>query len=196
MLWFYRLFFPVLWIAFYLYWRIAALNVKTTRRLESLSSRATRTVLFLLGVALLCLPMHVSIPWLAHSWLFLSWIHSGYGTFYGGAAITVAGLLFAIWARLHIGRNWSSAVTIKQNHELITTGPYRLVRHPIYTGLLLALLGSAIALTQIRGLVAFPLFFFSLWYKLRLEEKWMRSQFGDAYLVYSRHTAALVPFLL
>jgi len=190
MRWFYTWFFPVLWIAYLVYWRVAALNAKTTQRLESLPSRITRSVVFLIGVALLSLP-RIPIPW-----LYRSWIRPSLGTFYGGAAITVAGLLFSVWARLHIGANWSSSVTIKQNHELITSGPYALVRHPIYTGLLTAFAGTALALTEYRGLVAFPLFFFSLWYKLRLEEKWMRSQFGQTYADYSRHTAALIPWLI
>jgi protein-S-isoprenylcysteine O-methyltransferase Ste14 len=113
-----------------------------------------------------------------------------------GAAITVAGILFAVWARRHIGANWSRFVTIKQDHELITTGPYALVRHPIYTGLLTAFLGTAIATTQLRGLIAFALIAISLLYKLRLEEQWMRAQFGDTYADYSRRVAALVPFIL
>lgn len=190
MLWFYRLFFPVLWIAYIVYWRIAARSVKTNQRLESTPSQAIRTVAILVAVVLMVLP-DIPIPW-----LYRHFLPVGLACFWIGAAITVAGLLFSIWARVHIGQNWSSAVTIKQDHELITSGPYALVRHPIYTGLLLAFLGTAIALTQYRGLLALALVFFSLWFKLRLEEKWMRAQFGDTYIAYSRRTAALVPFLL
>jgi protein-S-isoprenylcysteine O-methyltransferase Ste14 len=87
-------------------------------------------------------------------------------------------------------------VTIKQDHQLITNGPYALVRHPIYTGLIAGLLGTVIALNQVRGLVAFVLFSMALWAKLRIEEEWMRGQFGSAYEAYSRRVAALVPFLL
>jgi len=190
MLWFYEGFFPAVWIAYLVYWRIAALKVKTTERRESLPSRATRSAAILIAIALMSLP-DIPIPW-----LYRHFLPEGLACFWIGAAITVGGLLFAIWARVHIGQNWSSAVTIKQNHELITTGPYALVRHPIYTGLLLAFLGTAIALTQYRGLLAFVLVFLSFWYKLRLEEKWMRTQFGATYTAYARHTAALVPYLL
>ncbi|HXC97510.1 MAG TPA: isoprenylcysteine carboxylmethyltransferase family protein [Edaphobacter sp.] len=70
-----------------------------------------------------------------------------------GAVVTVVGLLFAVWARRHLGSNWSQAVTVKQGHELITTGPYALVRHPIYTGILTGFLGTAIALSQVRGII-------------------------------------------
>ena len=96
---------------------------------------------------------------------------------------------------MHLGRNWSRSVTIKQDHELINTGPYAVVRHPIYTGILTGLLGTAIALSQVRGIIAFALFFIAFWIKLRMEEEWMRSQFGEAYATYARETAALVPYL-
>jgi protein-S-isoprenylcysteine O-methyltransferase Ste14 len=97
---------------------------------------------------------------------------------------------------VHIGTNWSGTVTIKQGHELVTTGPYALVRHPIYTGLLLALAGSALARGEWRGALAVLIALLALWRKLRLEEHWMREQFGEAYRAYSRRVAALVPFIL
>jgi protein-S-isoprenylcysteine O-methyltransferase Ste14 len=190
MYWFYHWFFTVIWIAFMLYWFIAAANVKATERIESVPSRIFRSLLFLAAILLLMLN-HIRIPW-----LYRHFLPVGYWTFYGGAVITMAGLLFAVWARVHIGANWSRSVTIKQDHELITSGPYRLVRHPIYTGILTGFLGTALAVTQYRGILAFVLVFLSLWYKLRLEEQWMRKQFGDTYADYSRRTAALVPSIL
>jgi protein-S-isoprenylcysteine O-methyltransferase Ste14 len=108
----------------------------------------------------------------------------------------IAGLLFAVWAREHLGSNWSRSVTIKQGHELITTGPYVVVRHPIYTGVLTGFLGMAIAISQVRGFIVFVLIFLAFWIKLRMEEQWMRSQFGETYATYARQTAALVPYLL
>lgn len=190
MIWVYELFFPVVWVAYLVYWRIAAAGVKANQQIESVGSRAARTIVLLAGVVLLSLP-HIPMPWLYRRFLPLT--ASG---FWLGAAITVAGLLFSIWARVTLGRNWSSSVTIKEGHELITAGPYGLVRHPIYTGLLTAFVGTAIAVGQMRGLVGFALIFASLAYKLRLEEKWMRRQFGQTYIDYSRHTAALIPWLL
>src|ERR1700720_4932250 len=85
---------------------------------------------------------------------------------------------------------------IKQDHELITTGPYALVRHPIYTGILTGFLGMAIAISQVRGFIVFVLIFLVFWLKFRMEEEWMRSQFGETYAAYARKTAALVPYLL
>jgi len=87
----------------------------------------------------------------------------------------------------------SQAVTLKEGHELITSGPYALVRHPIYMGLLLTVLGCAIARGEWRGLVAFAIVFGELWHKLSLEEKWMREQFGESYTAYSQRVSTLVP---
>ena len=81
--------------------------------------------------------------------------------------MVAAGLAFAVWARVYLGRNWSGTVTVKQDHELIRSGPYGFVRHPIYTGLLLAMLGTAIAIGEWRGLVAFALFTIGFLLKLR-----------------------------
>ena len=117
-------------------------------------------------------------------------------TFWGGAVLTLAGLLVTVWARVHLGRNWSGTITVKQDHELITSGPYRLVRRPIYSGLLLAFMGGALARGEWRGIVAVVLTFWAFWWKLRTEEQWMREQFGLAYEEYAHRVAALVPFVL
>jgi len=85
---------------------------------------------------------------------------------------------------------------VKEGHELIRSGPYALVRHPIYAGLLMAFVGTALARGEWRGLIAVALVFVTLWRKLRLEEKWMRAQFGDSYEAYSRQVAALVPHII
>ncbi len=85
---------------------------------------------------------------------------------------------------------------MKENHELITSGPYALVRHPIYTGPLFAIVGCALARGEWRGLVAVALAFGALWQKLKLEEKWMPAQFSESYEAYSRRVSALVPHIL
>jgi protein-S-isoprenylcysteine O-methyltransferase Ste14 len=188
-LWFYQSFFPVLWIAFLAYWQIKAFNTKTTRRLEPAASRILRVLIFAIAIVLLSttrIPLH---------WLYLQPWPTGLWPFWLGAAVMIAGLLFAIWAREHLGSNWSRSVTIKQGHELITSGPYAVVRHPIYTGILAGFLGTAIALSEARGFIAFVLIFLALWLKLRMEEQWMRSQFGETYATYAHQTAALVPYL-
>src|ERR1700727_2107643 len=191
MLWFYEWFFPVVWIIFFLYWRIRAFNTKTTQRIEPLASRILRIFICLIAVALLIItPKYVPLPWLYHQ----LW-PTGLLPFWLGAAITIAGLLFAVWARQYLGRNWSSSVTIKQGHELITTGPHAVVRHPIYTGILTGFFGMAIAMSQVRGFIVPALFFLAFWLKFRREEQFMRSQFGEVYTTYAHHTSALVPYL-
>ena len=189
MRWFYELFFPVVWIVFFVYWQIKATNTKTTQRLEPASSRILRIFIFLAAIVLLS-TTRIPLPW-----LYLQLWPVGLWPFWLGAVVILAGLLFAVWAREHLGRNWSRSVTIKQGHELITTGPYTVARHPIYTGVLTGFLGIAIALSQVRGFIVFVLFFLAFWIKLRMEEQWMRSQFGETYATYAHQTAALVPYL-
>jgi protein-S-isoprenylcysteine O-methyltransferase Ste14 len=189
MRWFYELFFPVVWIVFFVYWQIKATNTKTTQRLEPASSRILRIFIFLVAIALLS-TTRIPLPWLYRQlWPQSIWL------FWLGAAVTTAGLLFAVWARAHLGRNWSRSVTIKQDHELITSGPYAVVRHPIYTGILTGFVGMAMAIGQVRGLIVVALIFLAFWLKFRMEEQWMRSQFGETYAAYAHHTAALVPYL-
>lgn len=190
MRWVYEWFFTVLWAAYLVYWQIAARGAKGNERIESVGSRIFRTVLLLAGVLMMSWPQ---IPVAGLNRRFLPMTAA---MFWLGAAVTVAGLLFCVWARVTLGRNWSRSVTIKQGHELITGGPYGLVRHPIYTGLLTGFLGTTIALGEVRGVVAFVLIFASLWYKLRLEEKWMRTAFGETYAGYARHTKMLIPWVL
>jgi protein-S-isoprenylcysteine O-methyltransferase Ste14 len=190
MLWFYEAFFPVIWIVFLVYWQIKAVNSKSTERLEPVASRIFRVLMFLVAIILL------SVPRLPLAFLYLQLWPQGLLPFWLGAFITIGGLLFAVWAREHLGSNWSRSVTIKKDHELITSGPYAVVRHPIYTGILTGFLGMAIAIAQLRGVLVFVLIFIAIWLKLRMEERWMRSQFGETYASYSRQTAALVPFVL
>ena len=186
---FYDWFFPALWVVWFLYWKVAARGAKSNERVEPLVSRIVRAVTFPLVFVLLMSP-RLPIPVLYQSYLsetnWTAW-------FWIGAVVSVLGLGFTIWARVYLGGNWSSPVTIKRDHELITGGPYGLVRHPIYTGLLTGFLGMAIARAQVRSLVAFAFFFAMLWFKLRLEERWMRLQFGEVYEQYAQRVPALVP---
>lgn len=185
----YSYLFTALWIAFLVYWRVMAINVKQTQRLESAASRVFRVLLIGTAIVLWALPLPVA-------WLNVRLWPSDRLTFWTGAALTIAGLVFTVWARVHLGRNWSGSVTVKQDHELIVNGPYALVRHPIYSGLFVALLGTVLAVGKVSAVVAFVLFAIAQMYKLRLEEKWMREHFGATYQAYSSRVAALVPFVL
>ena len=113
-----------------------------------------------------------------------------------GAALCIGGLLFCIWARFTLGRNWSGIVTFKGGHELVTRGPYAIVRHPIYTGLLAMIIGTVIVYGHIAGVVALPFVFWGLWIKLRYEEKLMLEKFPAEYAAYSQRVKRLIPFIL
>jgi len=180
-----------MWAAYIVYWwgMASKANTKEVERFEAAYSRIARTVLLITAALLLSLD-HIRVPLLEKRFLpAAAW------PFWVGAAITAAGLLFSVWARVHLGVNWSQEVTIKQDHQLVTSGPYGLVRHPIYMGLMTAFLGSAISRGEWRGLLAFALVVVALWPKFRLEEKWMRERFGESYETYSRRVAALVPHI-
>jgi protein-S-isoprenylcysteine O-methyltransferase Ste14 len=110
-------------------------------------------------------------------------------------ALVIAGLGVAIWARMVLGRNWNGAVTFKEEHELIERGPYAFVRHPIYTGMLLMFLGTALATGTRAGLLGWPLLWLSFRIKYRQEEALMIGHFGDRYRAYRRRVRALVPFV-
>ncbi|HYY26920.1 MAG TPA: isoprenylcysteine carboxylmethyltransferase family protein [Chthoniobacterales bacterium] len=110
-----------------------------------------------------------------------------------GVVLTAAGLAFAIWARVHLGKYWSGRVTLKVDHRVIQTGPYAWVRHPIYSGLILALLGTTITLGTLHACVGFVLIFVSFVRKLQIEENWLRSHFGAEYERYQKRVKALIP---
>jgi protein-S-isoprenylcysteine O-methyltransferase Ste14 len=181
---------PGLWIAWFIYWRVASFGVKPARRRESVASRAGHIVPMVLAAILLSIN---PIP--GGGVLFRRFLPASDIAYWAGTLLVVLGLAFSVWARLYIGRNWSGTVTVKHDHELIRRGPYALVRHPIYTGLLLAFIGSALARGEWRGVLAVLIVFVALWRKLRLEERWMSETFGEEYRRYRAHTAALIPFL-
>jgi protein-S-isoprenylcysteine O-methyltransferase Ste14 len=110
-----------------------------------------------------------------------------------GAVLTVVGVAFAIWARRHIGKNWSAQVTIRKEHELIRTGPYARIRHPIYTGLLLAVAGTAIAIGEYRAIVAFAVIAVGFIVKAKREEAFLATQFGPAFDEHRRQTGFFLP---
>jgi protein-S-isoprenylcysteine O-methyltransferase Ste14 len=179
----------VLWLGFLLYWMLMAVPVKATERLEPAFSRRLRAAVFFAAIVLLC--VRFNSAWLNYR----LWPVSRF-TFFAGTGITAAGLIFCVWARAHLGRNWSGAVTIKHGHELIVTGPYAIVRHPIYAGLLVSFIGTVMVMGEVRAVLGFLLMTLAHFHKLRLEEKWMRAQFGEKYEAYSSRVAALVPYVL
>jgi protein-S-isoprenylcysteine O-methyltransferase Ste14 len=175
-----------IWLSWLLYWWRSARDVKATRHPEPARDRLTHRIPLVLGI--LCLTAPGWIPRILHR----RFVPPGAPAQVVGLALLAAGLGYSVWARRHLGRNWSAAVVVKEDHALVRTGPYRRVRHPIYTGMLLAFLGTAVALGEWRGLVGFLLAVVSFLLKSRMEEARMAATFPE-YADYRRHTAALIP---
>lgn len=134
--------------------------------------------------------------WFGRSWLREGIVPHTVPVFAASLVIVVAGVALAIWARVLLGRNWSSVVQIKRDHELVEAGPYRYIRHPIYTGILIAFIGTAMKEGDVRGIFAILILFASFWRKLRMEERMLGETFGEAYAGYKKRTRALIPGVL
>jgi protein-S-isoprenylcysteine O-methyltransferase Ste14 len=177
-----------LWVAWLLYWAFAAANTKSTQRRESLTLRLSHILPLLVGAWLIFAPQP---RW---GWLSTPLLPETPARYLLALVLVAFGFGFSVWARVHLGGNWSGAVTLKQAHELIRSGPYAQVRHPIYTGLLVAFLGSTIACGEPRALLGLAIILFSFVGKLRREEALMRATFPAEYPRYSAEVPALVPF--
>jgi len=178
------------WILFAVIWLLAAFATKQSVYRESRVQRMRYVIPILLGGFLLAKGHRLSDP-LNHRVIphveALAWT---------GVVLCVAGFAFCIWARFTLGRNWSGVVTLKRGHELISDGPYALVRHPIYTGLLTMFVATVIVLGHVAGIIALPFVFMSLWIKLRYEEKLMLKQFPNEYTAYQQRVKRIIPFIL
>jgi protein-S-isoprenylcysteine O-methyltransferase Ste14 len=178
-----------LWIAFLVLWLIWAIRTKRTQQRESVSSRLSYTVL---TIAAFWAMFSGDVP---QGWLRTRLFAANLWTEWLGVAVTAAGLGFAVWARAYLGGNWSGAVTVKVEHELVRSGPYRWVRHPIYSGMILAMLGTALERRQVRGLIAIVLLYAGFKIKSKIEEQAMTATFGAKYAEYASTTGAIVPRL-
>ena len=186
---FYRYAIAALWVTLGVVWAAAAIGAKAARRRETIRSRISHTVPIMLAVILLSsrrlAGRYLAVPVLPHNLI----------TFWPGFMLVLAGIALSITARVSLGGNWSGIVTLKQDHELIRKGPYRLVRHPIYTGLVVAVLGTAVAQGELRSVFAVALVAAALVRKIGIEEAFLMQEFGAAYDRYRREVPALIPFL-
>lgn len=182
----------ITWIAVLGYWLWAARSAKPVQQQELFAKRLLAYWLPLLLAALLL----GSGEWFGRSLLREQFVPHTTLVYSLGLAVAVCGAALAILSRVLLGRNWSATVQLKQEHELITIGPYRVVRHPIYTGLLLLFLGNAVMVGDWRGLLAVAIVLASFWRKLRLEEVWLTEHFGEPYRRYQARTKALIPGVL
>ena len=175
------------WWVFLVYWAIASFRVKPTAEREGWLSRLPH-LLIMVGAFTLLFWDHLDLGPLDHQFVARSpvvrWM---------GVASTWVGITFAIWARVHIGQNWSSKVTLKEDHQFIRSGPYSRVRHPIYSGILLAVVGTAMVLGEWRDILGVCLVFLAHWFKAQKEEALMTRQFGSVYEEYKKQTGALIP---
>jgi protein-S-isoprenylcysteine O-methyltransferase Ste14 len=178
------------WVIFCVYWFVMAFSVKKAVKRQTSSSRL----------------LHIAVGVVAYLLLFTDRLSLGVlnarfvpperSWALAGVAVTYAGVALAIWARKILGGNWSATVTLKQDHSLVRQGPYATVRHPIYSGLLLAGLGTALAIGEVHSLLAVVIGVAGFYTKAKLEERFMIEHFGRDYEEYRQHTWALVPFVL
>jgi protein-S-isoprenylcysteine O-methyltransferase Ste14 len=177
------------WIVFLVVWGLFAFSTKRTRERDTTSSRLR----YHLPALLSCLLMFTPVFW--RGTLGQRWLPAGVPEEALGVSLTVAGIAVAIWARVYIGSNWSGVVTVKENHQLIRTGPYASVRHPIYSGMILAMIGTAVLNRRWAGLLAVPVLAAAFYFKSRVEEQFMQRTFGPEYDLYRRRTGSFLPRL-
>ena len=177
------------WIALLIVWVVAAFSTKKTERSASQGSRLIELCLLVPAFSLLFeravrfgpLAMRVIPESRPFQWT--------------GVAIAIAGIAFAMWARFYLGGNWSAIAGVKRDHSLVRSGPYSVVRHPIYSGIIVAMLGTALVSGALGCFVALPLTIVAWRRKSLIEEGFMREQFGAEYQRYMREVKALVPFV-
>jgi protein-S-isoprenylcysteine O-methyltransferase Ste14 len=179
----------VVWMALVVVWVVGALRTKRTIQSQSGASQLLYTAILVIGVYLI-FTKQSGIPWLDRQ-LF----PPTFPIVFVGLLGVLTGVAFSIWARLMLGGNWSNRVTVKEDHTLVRTGPYRIVRHPIYSGILLGMLGSALQRGRIRCFFGALICGFSFWLKTRVEERFMVQSFGEQYLQYRHRVKALAPFI-
>jgi protein-S-isoprenylcysteine O-methyltransferase Ste14 len=177
------------WLLAGLWWLVRAFFTERTERKESVLSRLSYLLFAVPGGVLLAGGLHVEVLQ-ARLWPRSFWVAVA------GLALEWIGVAFAIWARESLGRLWSGTVTLKEGHRVVRTGPYRFVRHPIYTGALIAVLGPVLAHANLGGLLGLVLIVLGILRKLTIEETLLEGQFGEEYRAYRREVRMLIPFVI
>jgi protein-S-isoprenylcysteine O-methyltransferase Ste14 len=177
------------WVGLGAIWLVAGLATKRTSR------RAPAGPMIVHGLVLALIFSLVLARTFSLGFLRTRFVPAGDWVRWTGCVLCYGGIVFAIWARYCLGRNWSGMVTVKEDHTLVRSGPYKLVRHPIYTGLSLALLGSAVVFGELHCLIGAALAVFEWKRKSLIEERFMIEQFGRDYVSYRRQVKALIPFV-
>jgi protein-S-isoprenylcysteine O-methyltransferase Ste14 len=179
----------VIWIAWLASWVVASFwSGRTQKQVMTRDARTYRIPIF--AGAILFTPWIAQVLGEQPLWQF------GNPGIYLLAGLTLAGISFTWWARIHLGRFWSNAITRKEDHRVVDTGPYGLVRHPIYTGLIAGMLATGVAVGTVTAMLGAVLISLGMWQKARLEEGFLMAELGaEAYGRYRRRVPMLVPFL-
>ncbi|HYM79685.1 MAG TPA: isoprenylcysteine carboxylmethyltransferase family protein [Candidatus Dormibacteraeota bacterium] len=177
------------WYVFVAYWAISWLRVNRTKAREKSVDRLITLVVVVIAYNLLF------SNWLRIGPLRLRFVPQEHRIAWAGIALTWVGVAVAIWARYCLGVYWSARVTLKEGHQLISSGPYALVRHPIYTGMLLGAVGTTLVVGEWRGVVAVVLLLAAHTRKAMREESLLTTEFGEQYNCYRQRTGFLFPRL-
>ena len=176
-----------LWILLGLYWILSALRQKRVSKREVGFERLGHIAAFGLGLFLI----------FGHDAHFgrlgTRFVPESLWIAVAGVVVTAAGVALAMWARLHLGANWSGAVSIREQHELIRTGPYKWMRHPIYSGILLGMAGTILVVGEVRALIGFAAMAAAHYAKARKEETWLNREFGASFETHRKHTGMFLP---
>jgi protein-S-isoprenylcysteine O-methyltransferase Ste14 len=180
------------WEALGLVWLAGlAFSAKRTVRTQPGGARLFYVALAALGAAMIA-----RRRWFGYGWLAVRFVPPSQTLAFAGLALTVAGCLFAAWARLTLGSNWSGQPTVKAGHELVVTGPYAIARHPIYTGFLTAAVGTSLAIGEMRCILGLVVIVLALMIKMSQEERLMMQTFPNTYPLYRQRVKAVIPGLL
>ena len=176
-----------LWMLLCLYWLVSSIQRRAAVKREPWLQRFQHLI-----------PMSLAVFLLFHDRQYLGLLDKRFvppllSVEMVGVAITAVGVALAMWARWHLGTNWSSAVAIREQHELIRTGPYRFMRHPIYTGILVGFAGTALVRGEVSGVVGFGVAVIAFYLKARREESYLTQQFGSSFAEHVKHTGMFLP---
>lgn len=175
----------VCWLVFWTYWAVSTLRRLPSKRKVALTFTVLNTGLLYLGFLLVLLGRSAPVS------LGRLFVPQAIIVDVAGTVFAIVGVTFAIWSRQLLGNNWSGQVAIMEGQQFIRRGPYTIVRHPIYTGMLLALLGTTLVSSTVVSLVGFVLAAISLWQKACMEEQFLVAEFGEQYAAYQRESEVL-----
>ena len=179
----------ICWVIFWVYWSFGAPRKRPAKRRVARTFTAFNTGLLYLGLLLILLGRSLPGP------LGLQVVPPAMPIHVWGTVCTILGVAFAIWSRQSLRHNWSGEVSIAKDQQLIDSGPYAMVRHPIYAGMLLALLGTTLVAGTVGSCLGFILITVSLWQKASTEEQFLLVEFGERYARYQRQVKFLIPFI-